>query len=100
MVNLRGWLRKIERDSKESADTIVVVDSENGDEIEVPRNAGLYVIANALEDEEDVYREYPWMKEFLPRLDRLVLRDSGEPFFLEDLRWSGKTAWNAEQEKG
>jgi hypothetical protein len=96
-MGIRRWLRRIERDSKESADTITLLDTETHERFEVPRNAGLLVIANVLEDEEDLYHEYPWMKEVLPRLNRLVDRDSGSPFFLEDMRWSGKTAANVEE---
>ncbi len=74
-MGIRRWLRRIERDAKESADTTV------------------------LEDEEDLYREYPWMKEILPRLDRLVHRNSGDPFFLEDMTHTGKAASNTMSEE-
>ncbi len=96
-MGIRRWLRRVERDSKESADTMTLLDTETGEEFEVPRYAALYVLASSLDDEEDVYREYPWMRPLGPRLHRLVDRDSGEPFFLSDMTHTGKTAANREK---
>jgi hypothetical protein len=95
---LRRWARNLERGAKESADTMTLLDTETHETFEVPRNAGLLVIANVLKDEEDLYHEYPWMKEVLPRLNQLVHRDNGSPFFLEDMTHTGKAASNTEEE--
>jgi hypothetical protein len=97
-MGIRRWLRRVERDSRESADTITLVDTETGEEFSVPREASLLVMANVLEDEEDLYDRYPWMKPILPRLNQLVHRDNGEPFFLEDMTHTGKTAANTIKE--
>jgi hypothetical protein len=96
-MGIRRWLRRIERDSKETADTMTLLDTETGEEFKVPRYAALDVLANALVDEEDVYDRYPWMKPILPRLNRLVDRDSGQPFFLEDMRHTSRAAANTEE---
>jgi hypothetical protein len=94
-MGIRRWLRRIERDAKETSGTFVLVDVESGEEFEVPRYAALDVLANALVDEEDVYLSYPWMKPILPRLNRPVDdRDTGEPFWLYPTR----TAANTEEE--
>ncbi len=88
-------MRNLERSAKESSGTFMLLDVETGEEFEVPRDAGMLMIAHALDDEEDVYDRYPWMRPLGPRLHRLVVRDSGEPFFLEDMRHTGKAASNA-----
>jgi hypothetical protein len=99
MGGLRRWARNLERDARESVDTYVLLDTETGEEFEVPKNAGLLVIANALVDEEDLYQMYPWMEPLGPRLHRLVDRDTGDPFFLEDIRHTGKAASNTMREE-
>ncbi len=92
-MGIRRWLRRIERDAKESGDTMTLIDTETGEEFEVPKTAFLLVLA-AFDEEAEVD---PKVVPLLGRLDRLVDRDTGEPFFLSDMRWSGKTAANAEE---
>ncbi len=98
-MGLRRWLRRIERDSRETADTFVLLDTETGEEFEVPKSAFLLVLA-AYDEEAKVD---PKVVPLLGRLDRLVDRDTGEPFFLEDMTHSGKTAsqqaWLEKQEE-
>jgi hypothetical protein len=91
-MGIRRWLRRVERDSKESADTIWLIDTETGEEIEAPRNVFLLILEAATSEEPD-----PAVAPILDRLDRLVYRDNGEQVFLSDMRWSGKTAANVEK---
>jgi hypothetical protein len=96
-MGIRRWLRRIERDSKDARDTVILLDVESGEEIEAPRDVFLRILASAYHEEEPD----PEIVPLLHRLDRLVFRDNGEPVFLEDMRHSGKTAaqhaWLAEQ---
>jgi hypothetical protein len=97
-VGLRRWLKRVERDSKESSGTYTLIDTETGEEFEVPRDAGMLVIAHALEDEEDVYSLYPWMRPLGSRLHRLVDRDTGEPFFLYPTRTATSNTLDKEED--
>jgi hypothetical protein len=93
MGGLRRWLRRIERDSRETSDTSTLLDVESGEEIEAPRNAFLLILEAATSEEPD-----PAVAPLLDRLDRLVHRDNGEPVFLSDMRFSGKSASNTMKE--
>jgi hypothetical protein len=90
-MGIRSWLRRIERDAKETSGTFVLVDTESGEEIEVSKNAFLAVLSSSLDDEEE---PDPEIAPLLERLDRLVDRDTGEPFWLYPTR----TAANTEEE--
>jgi hypothetical protein len=94
MGGLRRWLRRVERDSKESSDRMILLDTETGEEFSVPSNAFLLVLEVAAGGEPD-----PRVQPLLDRLDRLVDRDTGEPFWLEDMTHTGKAAANAEKEE-
>jgi hypothetical protein len=85
---------RIERDARKSADTTVLVDEETREEFEVPKDAFLHVIGSFDDEEPD-----PQIAPLLERLDRLVDRDTGEPFWLEDMTHTGKAAANAEKEE-
>jgi hypothetical protein len=84
---------RIERDARESADTTVLVDEETGEEFEVPKDAFLHVMGSFGDEEPD-----PEIAPLLDRLDRLVYRNTGERFWVEDMTHTGKTASNAEKE--
>jgi hypothetical protein len=71
----------------------VLVDTQSGEEFEVPKTVFLHVIASFDDEEPD-----PQIEPLLDRLDRLVDRDTGEPFFLKDMRFSGKAASNTVKE--
>ncbi len=88
-MGIKRWLRRIERDARESADTTVLVDEGTGETFEVPKDAFLRVMGSFNGEEPD-----PEIVQILDRLDRLVYRDNGQPFFLSDMRHSGKTAAN------
>jgi hypothetical protein len=88
-MGIRRWLRRIERDARESADTCVLLDERTGEEFEVPKDVFLHVMGAFAGDEPD-----PKIAQILDRLDRLVYRDSGQPFWVEDMTHTGKTAAN------
>ena len=92
-MGIRSWLRRIERDAREAADTTVLVDEETGEEFEVPKDAFLRVMGSFDDAEPD-----PQISPLLDRLDRLVYSSTGERFWLEDMTHAGKTAANTEQE--
>ncbi len=88
-MGIRCWLRRIERDARESADTTVLVDEETGEEFEVPKDAFLRVMGSFGDEEPD-----PQIAPLLDRLDRLVYLNIGKPFWVEDMTHTGKTAAN------
>jgi hypothetical protein len=92
-MGIRRWLRRIERDARESADTTVLVDTETGEEFEVPKDVFLHVMGSFDDAELD-----PEIAPLLDRLDRLVYSSTGERFWLEDMTHTGKTAANTQQE--
>jgi hypothetical protein len=94
-VGIRRWLRKIERDSRESADTLILLDTQTGEEFEVPRTAFLLILA-AFDEEAEVD---PVVVPLLDRLDRLVIRDTGERFWLSDQTHTGRAAANTMSEE-
>lgn len=89
-MGIRRWLRRIERDARESSDMTVLVDEETGEEFEVPKGAFLLAMASFGDEEPE-----PEMAPLLDRLDRLVYRDTSEPFFVSDMRHTGKAAANS-----
>ena len=89
MGSLRGWIRRAERAAKEASGTITLLDEESGETFVVPRDAFAYVIASYADEEPD-----PQIAPLLDRLDRLVYRDTGERFWLEDMTHTGKAAAN------
>jgi hypothetical protein len=91
---LRRWVRRIERDARGAGDTMTLVDTETNETFEVPKTAFLHVIGSFDDEEPD-----PETAPLLERLDRLVDRDTGEPFWLEDMTHTGKAAANAEKEE-
>jgi hypothetical protein len=92
---LRRWMRRVEAISKETNGRIVLLDTETNETFEVPKSAFLYVIASF----DDDYEPAPEIAQLLPRLDRLVNRDTGERFWLSDQTHSGKTAANTMSEE-
>ena len=90
MGGLRRWMRRIERDARESSDTFVLIDTQTNETFEVPRTAFLHVLAS-FDDEEE---PDPEIAPLLDRLPFLVDRDTGEPFFLEDNTHTGRAAAN------
>ena len=93
MGGLRGWIRRAERAAKASSDEIKLLDEESGETFQVPRDAFPKVLGSLMvEDPDDD------VAQILDRLDRLVYFDTGERFWLEDMRWSNKTAANTEKE--
>jgi hypothetical protein len=84
---LKHTLRRIERDARESADTTVLIDTETGEAFEVSKGAFLHVMGSFGDEEPD-----PEIAPLLDRLDRLVYRDTGELFFVSDMRFTGKAA--------
>jgi hypothetical protein len=94
MGGLRRWVRNLERTSRETDDMIVLVDVETNQTFSVPKTAFLDVLASFADEEEPD----PEMAPLLERLDRLVARDTGERFWLEDMTHTGKTAANTEEE--
>ncbi len=88
-MGIRRWLRRIERDARESADTTVLVDQETGEEFEVSKHVFLHVMGSFNGEEPD-----PEITPLLDRLDQLVYRDTGERFWLADMRHTGKAAAN------
>jgi hypothetical protein len=71
----------------------VLVDEDTGEEFEASKDAFLRAMGAFGDEELD-----PQIAPLLGRLDRLVYRESGQPFFVEDMTHSGKTASNAEKE--
>jgi hypothetical protein len=90
-MGLRRWLRRMERDAREAVDTTVLVDGKTGEEFEVPKDAFLHVMASFGDEAPE-----PQIAEILDCLDRLVYRETGEPFWLEDMTHTGRTAANEE----
>ncbi len=88
-MGIRRWLRRIERDARESADTIILLDQETGETFEAPKGAFLHVLASLGDEEPD-----PAIAPLLDRLGRLVVRDTGERFWLEDMTHTGRAAAN------
>jgi hypothetical protein len=80
-VGIRRWLRRIERSSRESADTMVLLDTETGEQFEAPRDAFLRMLASLGDEEPE-----PQIAPLVDRLDRLVLRDTGERFWFAPTR--------------
>jgi hypothetical protein len=96
------WRRAL---AKKTAHTHTLVDTATGEEFEIPAGALLDVWVGFLdcavnddkEPDSTIQAILP-TEEDPDRLHRLVFKDSGSPFWLSDMRHSGKTAWNAEQE--
>ena len=86
MGGLRHWIRRAERAARASSDEITLLDEESGETFQVPRDAFPRVLGSLMvEDPDDD------VAQILDRLDRLVYPD-GTRFWLEDMRWSNKTA--------
>jgi len=76
-------VRKVERGARESSGEIVLLDEESGEQFVVSRDAFLRVLASFGDDGGDLD---PEVAPLLDRLDRLVVRDSGERFWLAPTR--------------
>jgi hypothetical protein len=94
-MGIRSWLKRVERDAREAADTMWLVDVGTGEEFEVPNDMFLRIIGS-FEDEEDEMD--PLVAKLMPRLENLYCKDNGERFWLEDMTHTGKTAANTEEE--
>jgi hypothetical protein len=88
-MGIRRWLRKIERDSRETADMITLVDVESGEEFEMSKGALLEMFVGVLDCAVNDDKEPdPAIQAILPteddpdKLERLVFRDTGEHFWL------------------
>ena len=92
MGSLRHWIRRAEKAARASSDEVVLLDEESGETFQVPRDAFPRVLGSLMVEDPD-----PDVAQILDRLDRLVYPD-GTRFWLEDMRWSGKTAANTKEE--
>jgi hypothetical protein len=101
MGGLRRWMRNLERNARETSGWMVLIDERDGSTYQVPKDAFLQLLGSLEPDvmntpEEERPEPEPWMLEVAPRLQHLY-DTNGNPFWLEDMRWSGKTAANARE---
>jgi hypothetical protein len=100
-MGIRRWLRRVERDSRETSEWVVLIDERDGSTHQVPRDAFLQILGSLEPDvmntpEEERSELEPWMLEVLPRLQHLYFTD-GSPFWLSDQTHTGKAASNTEE---
>ena len=74
-MGLRRWMRHLERDASETADTTILVDEEACETFSVPQDAFIRVMVAVHDGEPD-----PEIAPLLDRLQRLFYTN-GEPFW-------------------